>query len=81
MVALAQEKSRQLQTVRTECRGVETSLDIDSPEDPALIAKLARVAEAGCYMVQSLSNPTPVSLEVSLNGQKLDLQATAKASD
>lgn len=73
------EGSVRAETVRTECSGVETRLEIESPEDPAQIARLARVSEAGCYVIQSLRNPTPVSLEVSLNGQRLDLRATAKA--
>lgn len=68
------EGSVRAETVRTECSGVETCLEIDSPEDPALIAKLARVAEAGCYVIQSLRNPIPVSLRVSLNDQALALR-------
>ncbi|MFQ5850595.1 MAG: OsmC family protein [Candidatus Binatia bacterium] len=62
------------ETVHTSCTGVETCLEIESEEDPSKIAKLARVAEAGCYVIQTLRNPTPVSLQVSLNGQDLSIR-------
>lgn len=61
------------ETVHTSCTGMETRLEIESEEDPSKIAKLVRVAEAGCYVIQSLKNPTPVSFQVSLNGKTLDL--------
>ncbi len=68
------------ETVHTSCTGVETRLDIESEEDPSRIAKLVRVAEAGCYVIQTLRNPTPTSLQASLNGQALDFQSSAKPS-
>ena len=68
------EGSVRAETVDTHCREVETILEIDSDEDPRKIAKLARVSEAGCYVIQSLRRPTPVSLNVSLNGDQLDYQ-------
>ena len=66
------EGSVRAETVETRCSEVETVLEIDSDEDPAAIAKLARVSEAGCYVIQSLRRPTPVSLKVALNGGELD---------
>ncbi len=68
------------ETDHTSSTGVETHLEIESEEDPSKIAKLARVSEAGCYVIQSLRNPTPVSLQVSLNGQELNFQSSAKSS-
>ncbi len=68
------------ETVHTSCTGVETHLEIESEEDPSKIAKLARISEAGCYVIQSLRNPTPVSLQISLNGQELNFQSSAKSS-
>lgn len=62
------------ETIHTSCSGVESRLEIDSEEDPSKIAKLVRVAEAGCYVIQTLRNPTPVSFQASLNGQELDFQ-------
>ena len=66
------------ETIHTSCTGVETHLEIESQEDSAKIAKLARVSEAGCYVIQTLRNPTPVSLQVSLNGQELDCNLSNK---
>ncbi len=72
------EGSLMAETVHTSCTGVETRLEIESEEDPSKIAKLARVSEAGCYVIQSLRNPTPVSFQVSLNGQDLNFQSSEK---
>lgn len=59
------------ETVTTGCEGIETELTIDSHEDPEMIAKLVRVAEDGCFVIQSLRNPTPVEMTVRLNGEEL----------
>lgn len=64
------------ETVSTSCTGVETVLELESEEDRAEIAKLARLAEAGCYVIQTLKNPAPVTYRVMLNGHILDPQAT-----
>jgi len=64
------------ETIHTSCTGVETRLEIESEEDSSKIAKLVRLSEAGCYVIQTLRNPTPVSLQLSLNGQELDYQST-----
>ena len=66
------EGSVRAETVDTSCSEVATILEVDSEEDSEMIAKLARVSEAGCYVIQSLRRPTPVSLKVSLNGSDLD---------
>ena len=63
------------ETVETGCNGVETLLAIESDEAPERVAKLARLAEAGCYVIQTVRNPTPVAYEVTLNGQPLRLRA------
>jgi len=59
------------ETVQTSCTGMEVKLEIDSQEEPEKIGKLSRLAEAGCYVMQTIRNPTPVSLKVALNGQEL----------
>lgn len=71
------EGSIRAETVDTHCSNVETILEIDSEEEPTMIAKLARVSEAGCYVIQSLRRPTPVALKVSLNGNQLDYEGAA----
>ena len=66
--------SIQAETVDTGCEGIETELTIESDEDPAAIAKLVRVSEDGCFVIQSLRNPTPVSMNVLLNGDELKVR-------
>ena len=51
--------------------GAETTLEIDSPSDPALVARVVRNAERGCFVMQALLNPVPVTAETLLNGQPL----------
>ena len=63
------------ETVETGCNGVETRLEIESDEPPEKIAKLARLAEAGCYVIQTVRHPTSVAYEVALNGRPLALRA------
>ncbi|MFQ5777083.1 MAG: hypothetical protein ACE5IP_03650 [Terriglobia bacterium] len=60
------------ETLNVRCSGVETWLELDSDEDQAQLAKLARLSEAGCYVIQSLRNPTPLSYHVLLNGAPFD---------
>ena len=58
-------------TVEAGCEGVDVHLEVDSPEEPERVAKLLRNAEHGCYVMQSLRNPVPVSATFELNGQPL----------
>jgi hypothetical protein len=59
------------ETIETGCEGIETELTIESDEAPGMIAKLARVSEDGCFVIQSLRRPTPVRMSVTLNGNAL----------
>lgn len=54
--------------------GAETTLEIDSPDAPALVARLVRNAERGCFVMQGLLNPVPVLTHTALNGQPLVLE-------
>ena len=51
--------------------GAETTLEIDSPSEPAQVARVVRNAERGCFVMQALLNPVPVTTETVLNGQPL----------
>ena len=53
--------------------GAETTLEIDSPADQARVARVVRNAERGCFVMQALLNPVPVSGQTILNGQPLAL--------
>ncbi|MFQ5695003.1 MAG: hypothetical protein ACE5HB_03350 [Terriglobia bacterium] len=71
------------ETVSVRCSGVETWLELESDEDRAQLAKLARLSEAGCYVIQTLRHPTPVSYQVLLNGAPFDphKEQTSAGSD
>ncbi len=53
--------------------GAETTLEIDSPDAPEQVARVVRNAERGCFVMQALLNPVPVSGRMVLNGQPLEL--------
>lgn len=60
------------ETVQAEGLGVETRCEIMSKEPADKIAKVIRNAEAGCYVIQTIRNPTPVKSEYTLNGKTFD---------
>jgi organic hydroperoxide reductase OsmC/OhrA len=60
------------ETVQAEGLGVETRCEITSKEPAEKVAKVIRNAEAGCYVIQTIRNPTPVKSEYMLNGETFD---------
>lgn len=58
-------------SIEGEAMGFETHLEIDSPEPPDKIARLVRNAERGCFVMQALLKPVPMTSTTSLNGQAL----------
>jgi hypothetical protein len=63
------------QTVRASLDGVQTRLEVESKAAPDRVAGVVRNAENGCFVMQALLNPVPVSSTVALNGSGLDLAA------
>jgi hypothetical protein len=63
------------ETIRAEGLGVETRCEITSSAAPENVAKVIRNAEAGCYVIQTIRNPTTVKSEYTLNGACFDPQA------
>ena len=59
-------------TVQAEMVGVETRLELESPEPPEKIARLVRNAERGCFVMQGLIKPVPVSGTTVLNGTLME---------
>ncbi len=53
--------------------GAQTTLEIDSPADPAQVGRVVRNAERGCFVMQALLNPVAITTETVLNGQTLRL--------
>ncbi len=67
------EGSISAETVSTHCKGVSVELNIESTAPAETVAKLAKVAEQGCYVIQSLRRPTEVEYKVVRNGEQLPL--------
>jgi organic hydroperoxide reductase OsmC/OhrA len=66
------------ETVQAEGIGVETRCEITSSDAPEKIAKVVRNAEAGCYVIQTIRNPTEVKSAYTLNGMAFDPAAFKK---
>jgi len=62
-------------TIASRCRGVRTRVEIESDEDPALIAALIHNARGGCYAEAALAEPVPVDASAVVNGEPLALDA------
>ena len=58
-------------TVKATMVGAETTLEVDSPDPPAQVARVVRNAERGCFVMQALLEPVPVTGETMLNGRPL----------
>ena len=56
------------ETVRASGVGFETHLELDSQEAPERIAAVVRNSERGCYVMQTILQPTPVERTFALNG-------------
>jgi hypothetical protein len=62
------------ESVMASMVGAETTLEIDSPDAPALVAKVVRNAERGCFVMQALLKPVPVVTQTALNGRPLVIE-------
>jgi hypothetical protein len=58
-------------TIDGEMIGAETTLEIESPDDPGLVARVIRNAERGCFVMQALLRPVPITSATVLNGTAL----------
>jgi hypothetical protein len=58
-------------SIQGEMVGAETTLEIESPDDPAQVARVIRNAERGCFVMQALLRPVPITTATVLNGAPL----------
>jgi organic hydroperoxide reductase OsmC/OhrA len=58
-------------TVEGEMVRAETRLELESPDSPERVAKVVRNAERGCFVMQALVRPVPVTGQTLLNGRSL----------
>lgn len=62
-------------TISSTCHSVEIHTEVESRDEPALIAAVIRNAHGGCYADSALTLPVEVSRTTALNGDSLDLEA------
>jgi hypothetical protein len=66
------------ETVQAEGLGIEARCEIISHEPAEKVAKVIRNAEAGCYVIQTIRQPTEVKSQYTLNGAAFDPAAFKK---
>ena len=58
-------------TIDATMLGAEVEVEIDSPSPPDQVARVLRNAERGCFVMQALLRPVPVTTSATLNGAPL----------
>ncbi len=71
-----QEGSVLKNTVKVSCLSIDASVELESDEPPERVAAVVRNAENGCFTVQALLEPVPVTNTVTLNGSPLLVAST-----
>jgi hypothetical protein len=61
-------------TIEGAMLGAETLLELESPDPPYRVAKVVRNAERGCFVMQALLRPVPVTGRTLLNRVPLTVQ-------
>ena len=59
-------------TIEGAMLGAETTLEVASPDPPERVARVVRNAERGCFVMQALLRPVPITSRTTLNGARLD---------
>ena len=60
-------------TIQSGCEQVRTELHLDSDEPAERVAELIRAAEASCFTIGALRQPTPCELVAVVNEESFDL--------
>ena len=58
-------------TIQASAPKVETSYEIESPDDPERVAAVLRNARNGCWVRGAVANPTPFEDKSALNGEPI----------
>src|SRR5262245_43144517 len=58
-------------TIEGAMVGAETVLELESPDPPDRVARVVRNAERGCFVMQALLKPVPITGRTLLNGAAL----------
>ena len=62
-------------TIQGRMLGAETTLALESPDPPDRVARVVRNAERGCFVMQALLRPVPMTGRTLLNDEPLVVQA------
>jgi len=54
---------------------VQVNVAVEGEHPPDLIARIVREAEAGCFTINALRNPSPVTVSATLNGSSVQESA------
>ncbi len=66
------------ETIWGSCTRIETTYEIDSPSDPADVAKVIRNARNACIIGNTVSTGVPIEDAFTLNGADFDVDAYQK---
>ncbi len=66
------------ETVHGRGLGFETRLELESDEPAERVAAVVRNAENGCFVMQTILQPTPVERSFTFNGSPFDPAAYPK---
>jgi hypothetical protein len=58
-------------TIQASAPKVETSYEIESPDDPERVAVVSPNARNGCWVRAAVANPTPFEDKSTLNGEPI----------
>lgn len=62
-------------TAKAGCDWVRTELQLEADEPEERVAQLIRMAEASCFAMGAVRDPTPCELVATMNGKRLELPA------
>ena len=62
------------ETILGDTTAFEVKIEIESTDPPERVAALIRNAEAGCFLMQAIRNPTDVQSAHKLNGEPLSIE-------
>lgn len=55
------------------CDGIRTELSLDCDEPRERVIQLIRMAEASCYTIGTVRNPTPCEIVATVNGEEVEI--------
>ena len=61
-------------TIQAKTVDFEIEFEVESDDPPERVAACIRAAEAGCFVMQAVVQPTPVKRKVMLNGAELNIE-------